>query len=168
MVCKLALYIIVNTFLLAAAMKIIDRHRFFRQMEALFHIPYGLAWGIPACEFACGLGNMINPAFFSKLALVFTVVFLIVVIWLLKKHAHQACHCFGAFSDTEVGVAEVVRNSLLVILALLACSEHSFEDVSITTTLVLYLLSFGFVIAQIQVSQIAFCAKRIGELFSNV
>ena len=85
------------------------------------------AWSVrplPWIELVLGailISNLIRrPA--SITALVLLVVFTVLVIARLAEGRHPPCACFGAWSARPLGPGHVVRNGLLIVLAVVAAA----------------------------------------------
>ncbi|MFI6170794.1 peroxiredoxin family protein [Nocardia sp. NPDC051052] len=80
-----------------------------------------VGWGLPALE---GLVAIAVPVPWTvlpgaALALLLLVVFTLAVARLLKRGERPACSCFGAVSTEPIGARTLVRNGVLLVLAML-------------------------------------------------
>ena len=109
-------------FALSAVGKFADRPGT-RKAMAEFGVPAGqvraVAWGLPAAE-GCVAGALlpgVTAAWAGLAALLLLCVFTIAVARLLRRGVRPACSCFGSMSEEPIGLATVVRNGALMVLA---------------------------------------------------
>lgn len=77
------------------------------------------AWGLPVAEAAVAAG-LLPPWTAAPTALVAVLLLLVfsgAVARLLRQGKHPACSCFGAASSAPIGVRTLVRNAVLLLLA---------------------------------------------------
>lgn len=79
-----------------------------------------LAWLIPVGELAVAGLLLLNRPWGSIVAFAALVGFTVFLVQLARSGHPAPCHCFGARLDRPVGYREVVRNLVLLGVALLA------------------------------------------------
>jgi uncharacterized membrane protein YphA (DoxX/SURF4 family) len=77
---------------------------------------------IPWLELVIGAGlvTRIAPIFFAVVAAVVLVAFTTLIVLRLREGQHPPCACFGTWSARPLGTGHVVRNVVLIILAVLS------------------------------------------------
>lgn len=79
-----------------------------------------LARSVPVFEIVTAAGLLIFPRQSAWVALGLLLAFSGVVIWMLAQGIAAGCGCFGEASDEEVSKIDLVRNALLLGLAVVA------------------------------------------------
>lgn len=86
------------------------------------------ARAFPWCEISLGVAAALLPAPVHLLAsvaiLLLFVAFLVLVIRVWRRPTPVSCNCFGGLGDDTVGPRTVIRNGVLVVLALAATVLH--------------------------------------------
>jgi uncharacterized membrane protein YphA (DoxX/SURF4 family) len=77
---------------------------------------------LPWCEIALGalLVVQVAPVVTALVALAVLVTFTVLIVRRLAEGRHPPCACFGAWSAKPLGRGHVVRNGLLMVLAVVA------------------------------------------------
>ena len=116
--------ILAAVLLLSGALKLVDRdgsRETFEGVGVPDMVARPLVWLLPSVELVVGL--LICVPATARLASAAAVVLLagyIVVVWrLVRRGSAVACHCFGALSSEPVSYRTLVRNLVLLALALL-------------------------------------------------
>lgn len=82
----------------------------------------------PWCEIALGLAVVLLPSPVHLLPavaiLALFVAFLVLVVQVRRRPTPVSCNCFGGLGDDTVGARTVIRNTVLVVLALAAVALH--------------------------------------------
>lgn len=86
------------------------------------------AQAFPWCEITLGLALLLLPAPVQLLPaaviLALFVAFLVLVVRVWRRPAPVSCNCFGGLGDDTVGARTVIRNAVLVALAVAALALH--------------------------------------------
>jgi uncharacterized membrane protein YphA (DoxX/SURF4 family) len=110
-------------FVLAGASKLAAGRQWPAQAAGLGAPPWSVG-ALPWVELALGallISDVIRPVA-SVVALALLLVFSSLVIARLREGRHPPCACFGAWSARPLGPGHVVRNGLLVVLAVVAAA----------------------------------------------
>jgi uncharacterized membrane protein YphA (DoxX/SURF4 family) len=110
-------------FVLAGASKLAAGRQWPAQAAGLGAPPWSVG-ALPWVELALGallISDVIRPVA-SIVALALLLVFSSLVIARLREGRHPPCACFGAWSARPLGTGHVVRNGLLVVLAVVAAA----------------------------------------------
>lgn len=78
-----------------------------------------LALVVPIVESATAVLLVVAPRVGGSIALFLLVAFTVVLADVLRRGLVVRCACFGALTDAPVGRRDVVRNGLLIVLALI-------------------------------------------------
>lgn len=80
-----------------------------------------MAWALPVVEAVVAVGALPpwTAAWAALIALLLLMAFTIAIVRLLVRGKRPACSCFGALSATPIGARTVVRNGLLMVLAVI-------------------------------------------------
>jgi hypothetical protein len=135
------------TLAVAALLKLAAHERVRAQMVVLVGDRAGpfAAWFVPVTELVLAFALVLAPA--SPIPGVGAAAVLVVFTFVLVRAQVRSvpCPCFGGGAATApVGPSSVVRNGVLLALAVLATGNA--EDASLTVTL-LWIAGFGFVTA---------------------
>ncbi|MFX0579018.1 peroxiredoxin family protein [Nocardia nepalensis] len=78
-----------------------------------------VAWALPAVEAVVAVGALLpwTAAWAALIAFLLLTAFTVAIVRLLVRGKRPACSCFGALSATPIGARTVVRNGLLMVLA---------------------------------------------------
>jgi len=108
-------------FLVAGASKLAAGQGW-REAARLLGSPTWLAPIVPWLELAVGALLIVQlwRTVVALVALAMLVVFTIAIAVKMRDQRRPSCACFGAWSESEIGVGHLVRNAILMILALLA------------------------------------------------
>ncbi|WP_265444357.1 MauE/DoxX family redox-associated membrane protein [Flexivirga meconopsidis] len=86
------------------------------------------ATAFPWVEIGLGLGVVLLPTpwqvIFAVAILALFVAFLVLVIQVARRPVPVSCNCFGGLGDDTVGIRTIVRNGVLVALAVAAVALH--------------------------------------------
>jgi uncharacterized membrane protein YphA (DoxX/SURF4 family) len=110
-------------FVLAGASKLAAGRQWPAQAAGLGAPPWSVG-ALPWVELVLGallISDVIRPVA-SIVALALLLVFSSLVIARLREGRHPPCACFGAWSARPLGPGHVVRNGLLVVLAVVAAA----------------------------------------------
>lgn len=78
-----------------------------------------LAFLVPAAEAATAVLLVVAPRMGGAIALFLLVAFTVVLVDVLRRGLEVRCACFGSLTESPVGHRDVVRNGLLIGLALI-------------------------------------------------
>lgn len=86
------------------------------------------ARAFPLIELALGMSAILLPGPWQSIAtagiLALFVGFLVVVVRVSRRPVPVSCNCFGGLGDDTVGTRTIVRNAVLVLLAVAALAAH--------------------------------------------
>lgn len=82
--------------------------------------PRVLALGVPAAELALAAGLVVVPGWAGIVALAVLAGFTAFVVQAIRRGDPQGCGCFGATRRAPMGPAELLRNGLLALGAVIA------------------------------------------------
>ena len=107
--------------LLSGALKVVGRPVWRAQADSL-GVPRAVAAVVPFVELVLGALLVVNvwrrPA--AVLAGLLLVGFTVFIVRLLRRGSRAPCACFGSLSRSELGWSAVVRNLVLIALAVVA------------------------------------------------
>jgi uncharacterized membrane protein YphA (DoxX/SURF4 family) len=83
-------------------------------------LPGALAWGVPALELVVATFLVAIPPAGAAAAVVILVVFSAVLARALRAGTTTSCSCFGSARTDPITPADLVRNALLIGLAVVA------------------------------------------------
>jgi uncharacterized membrane protein YphA (DoxX/SURF4 family) len=87
--------------------------------------PRVLALGVPVVELALAAGLVVVPGWAGIVALAVLAGFTAFVVQVIRRGDPHGCGCFGATRPAPMGPAEVLRNGLLALGALLAANASA-------------------------------------------
>jgi hypothetical protein len=127
--------VLAAAFVAAAVAKLGNRSRVTEQMQDMFgaRLAPTAALGVPVIEIALAVGLLGAPAraLPALLAVAVLLVFTAVLVWAQARRV--PCPCFGGgASDRPVGPAAIVRNGVLLGLAVLATGSSDGATVAAT------------------------------------
>ena len=103
-------------------------------------VPAPLARVLPVIELVLALGLVVVPAPAAAAAALLLVVFTLVLLRAIGEGVTVGCNCFGSTRSEPVSSVEILRNALLLALAVVATGGRagtpSLESVVLVTTAV--------------------------------
>jgi hypothetical protein len=107
---------------------------------AAFGVPAGLARVVPLVELALAVALVFVPALAAGAAAVLLAAFTVVLVRAIGRGVTVGCNCFGSSRSEPVSSVELVRNTMLIALAIVATGAAvgvpSFESVVLVSTAV--------------------------------
>lgn len=121
LVATVASVILGASFLVAGASKLAEREAWPAQARGL-HAPAVVIPIVPWWELVLGALLVVQGGrpFVAVLALATLLAFSVLIARRLAAGDHPPCACFGAWSATPIGSRHLVRNGVLMVLAVLA------------------------------------------------
>lgn len=108
-------------FLVAGASKVAARHAWPAQAREL-GAPAIIVPVLPALEIALGalLVAQVALQVVGALAVLLLLAFTVLIVVRISQGKRPACACFGAWSSSPIGAGHVIRNMVLIVLAMTA------------------------------------------------
>ena len=120
-VARVSAVVLTIVFAWAGAAKLGSRPRTVRSFRAL-GLPAVLATAVPIVELAIALGLLVRPAVTSLVAIALLVAFTVV---LARAEGDVPCACFGTARAEPVSWVELVRNSMLIGVAVVIAASRT-------------------------------------------
>lgn len=117
---------------------------------------------VATAEAGAAIALIARPPLGAGAAGLLLVAFTGVVTWALATGKQVSCGCFGPLSNETVTSATVVRNIVLLALAVLAGSRSSLATPDLASTVAITVA----VLTAVVIAQAAMTAQRLGRLWS--
>ncbi len=117
---------------------------------------------VAVAEAVTALALIIRPPLGAVLAAGLLVAFTAVVTWALAAERHVSCGCFGPLSREPVSSVTVLRNGVLLMLALLAGGQADLRLPDLAAAMTVSVAAMMAVV----VTQAVTTGRRLGRLWS--
>lgn len=116
--------VVVGGVLLVAAVAKLARPGEWRAQSAGLGVPWALAVVVPFVELSIGalLLVQLQRTVVAWAAVALFVAFTVLLVVRLSQGRRPPCACFGSLSAKPIGPGQLVRNAVLVVLAVLAAT----------------------------------------------
>lgn len=122
-IARLAASVLAGVLVVAAGAKLARRGATGAELESLGLLAPGLlAWLVPAVELGVAALLVAAPAWGGMAAFALLVAFTTVLVRVLRSGRAVSCNCFGGLSSRPVSRTTLVRNVVLLGLALVAAT----------------------------------------------